>query len=87
MNALRIFGLVLIGACVVSILSAVAIGDNIALFIAAIALGILGNILWWLGKPHAALSGIEKPGFYAEETPDSENDESSSSDDKGSAGK
>jgi len=52
MNGLQITGLALIGACVVTILAAVFNGDQISLFVAALVLGIVGNILYWLGKPH-----------------------------------
>ncbi len=51
MNGLQITGLVLIGACVVTILAAVFNGDRIGLFIAALVLGIAGNALYWVGKP------------------------------------
>jgi hypothetical protein len=60
MNGLQITGLVLIGACVVAILAAVFNGDKISLFIAALVLGIAGNVLYWLGKPHYA-EDDEKP--------------------------
>ncbi|XUX00102.1 MAG: hypothetical protein TUN42_09445 [Dehalogenimonas sp.] len=70
MNVLQITGLVLIAACVVSILAAVFIGDRLSLFIAALVLGIVGNLLWWLGKPHREHddspveppAGDQKPG-------------------------
>ena len=52
MNGLQITGLVLIGACVVTILAGVFKGDQLGLFIAALVLGIVGNLLYWLGKPH-----------------------------------
>jgi len=52
MNILQITGLVLIGACVVAILAAVINGGQISLFVAALVLGIIGNIVYWLGKPH-----------------------------------
>jgi hypothetical protein len=51
MNWMQISGLVLVGACIVAILTAVVVGDQIGYFIAAIVMGIAGNILWWLGKP------------------------------------
>ena len=52
MNIMRITGLVLIGACVVFLFAAIAIGDKLTLFIIAMVLGIIGNVLWWLGRPH-----------------------------------
>ena len=52
MNGLQVTGLLLIGACVISIFAAVIKGDQIGFFVAALVLGIAGNILYWLGKPH-----------------------------------
>jgi len=49
-NFLRISGLAFVGLCIISIFAAVAVGNQTSLFIAAIAFGIIGNVLWWLGR-------------------------------------
>ena len=51
MKQMRILGLVLIVAGLVSIFSAVVTGNPLSLFSAALMLGIVGNVLYWLGKP------------------------------------
>ncbi len=67
MNWMQISGLVLIGACIIAILTAVVIGDQIGYFIAAIVMGIAGNILWWLGKPRYAEDEEEPEECQAKE--------------------
>lgn len=61
MNGLQFTGLVLIVACVVSIFAGVVRGQ-VSLFIAALVLGIAGNILYWFGKPHYEEDDSETPG-------------------------
>ena len=61
MNVLQISGLVLIVGCVVTILAAAFNGDRVNLFVIALVLGIVGNILFWLGKPHYEEEDSESP--------------------------
>jgi hypothetical protein len=51
MNIMRLLGLLLIVAGLVSIFAAVIVGNRVNFFIAALVLGIAGNVLYWLGKP------------------------------------
>ena len=67
MKLMRILGVALIVAGIVSIFLA-AIRNQVIFFVIALVLGIAGNVLYWLGKPKY----IEE-----EETPEeSQSDES-----------
>ena len=50
MKLMRILGIVLITAGVVSIFLGV-VQNEVEFFVAALVLGITGNVLYWLGKP------------------------------------
>ena len=59
MKLMRISGMVLIAAGIVSIFLAV-IENQVNFFIIALVLGIIGNVLYWVGKPK----------YIEEETPE-----------------
>ena len=50
MKLMRILGIVLITAGVVSIFLGV-VQNEVEFFVAALVLGITGNVLYWIGKP------------------------------------
>ncbi|MEL7562209.1 hypothetical protein [Dehalogenimonas sp. 4OHTPN] len=47
---MRVCGLILIVAAIICMFAAVIAGDSVALFVAALVTGVIGNILFWMAK-------------------------------------
>ncbi|KTB48065.1 hypothetical protein [Dehalogenimonas alkenigignens] len=47
---MRVCGLILIVAAIICMFAAVIAGDSVALFVAALVSGVIGNILFWMAK-------------------------------------
>lgn len=47
---MRVCGLILILAAIICMFAAVITGDSVALFVAALLSGVVGNILFWMAK-------------------------------------